>query len=352
MKYLIVQQWKSTRGNHAGMEHMCDLLISNFPGKYKKVVKDIKIHSEVKKTLFHKLLVPIHRYTSKLLWAHSYMTICQPIFDVLKNGDEVFLLEYNWPDTSQYELACYIRKNYPEVKIYALSHITPSLFSRQKRIKERILKWDRPIDKQLTLGFSLSQYFESLGINPKKISTGFHYVDADYYRKRNDIRIDEKPLTIITMGLLQRDFSLLANIVNKVQDVQWIICRGRNCQVDNLFVNHTNVTIKGYMQEDELRHLMDISDISLNVFEDTVGSNVITTSMAMGLAIVASDVGSIRDYCDDSNSILCDNSEDSFVDALKQMTVDVNRVREMRLSSLQKAKRLNIEQVDEWFSNL
>lgn len=102
MKYLIVQQWKSTRGNHAGMEHMCDLLISNFPGKYKKVVKDIKIHSEVKKTLFHKLLVPIHRYTSKLLWVHSYMTICQPIFDVLKNGDEVFLLEYNWPDTSQY----------------------------------------------------------------------------------------------------------------------------------------------------------------------------------------------------------------------------------------------------------
>lgn len=44
------------------------------------------------------------------------------------------------------------------------------------------------------------------------------------------------------------------------------------------------------------------ADLSLNVMEDTVGSNVITTSMAMGLGLIVTDVGSIRDYCDESNA--------------------------------------------------
>ena len=45
------------------------------------------------------------------------------------------------------------------------------------------------------------------------------------------------------------------------------------------------------------------ADISPNVMEDTVGSNVIVTSLAMGLAMICSNVGSIKDYCDDSNTI-------------------------------------------------
>ena len=36
---------------------------------------------------------------------------------------------------------------------------------------------------------------------------------------------------------------------------------------------------------------MNDSDISLNVMKDTIGSNVICTSMATGLAMVVSDVG-------------------------------------------------------------
>ena len=34
MKYLIVQDWPSTHGNHAGMKHMCDLLVERYPNEY------------------------------------------------------------------------------------------------------------------------------------------------------------------------------------------------------------------------------------------------------------------------------------------------------------------------------
>ena len=41
----------------------------------------------------------------------------------------------------------------------------------------------------------------------------------------------------------------------------------------------------------------------LNVMKDTIGSNVICTSMATGLSMVVSDVGSIRDYCSETNAV-------------------------------------------------
>ena len=87
---------------------------------------------------------------------------------------------------------------------------------------------------------------------------------------------------------------------------------------------------------------MDASDISLNVMKDTIGSNVICTSMAMGLAMVCSDVGSIHDYCDDTNAFFCKSTED-FVKVLQDLSREPEKVIEMKKSSFEKSKRLSIE---------
>lgn len=223
------------------------------------------------------------------------------MFSKLKDGDEVFLLEYMIPWASQYELACYIRKKNPNVRIYALSHLTCKFFDGMTaNDPDMIHKWAKPVDKLLTLGSSLSSYFEKAGIPKDKISTGFHYVDSEYYHKMTEIEV-HTPLRVIMMGALQRDYGMLSEIVKRCPNVHWIICRGRK-NVDGLFPKTTNVELMGFLEEDELRHQMDIADVSLNIMEDTVGSNVITTSMAMNLAIVVSDVGSIRDYLDEKKS--------------------------------------------------
>ena len=39
MKYLIVQDWNSTHDNHAGMVHMCRLLVDKYPNEYEMFVK-------------------------------------------------------------------------------------------------------------------------------------------------------------------------------------------------------------------------------------------------------------------------------------------------------------------------
>ena len=41
MKYLIVQDWQSTHGNHAGMVHMCKLLKEKWPDEYEVYIKPL-----------------------------------------------------------------------------------------------------------------------------------------------------------------------------------------------------------------------------------------------------------------------------------------------------------------------
>lgn len=153
------------------------------------------------------------------------------------------------------------------------------------------------------------------------------------------------------MGALQRDYVMLAEIVRQCPDVHWIICRGRK-NVDDLFPESPNVELKGFLSEVELRHQMDMADVSLNVMEDTVGSNVITTSMAMGLAIIVSDVGSIRDYCNEKNAIFVGNNIDDFVKEINALCSNRERVNEMRKHSINMSHRLRLEEVNKFFSFL
>lgn len=356
MKYLIVQDWPSTHGNHAGMKHMCDLLVAKYPDEYKVFVKECPRTWKSPRTFMEKICWRLYgKYAKehylKKTYPLEYLELCSPMFSNLKSGDEVFLLEYLLPWAPQYELACYIRENYPKVKIYALSHLTGKYFDEMTaKEPDLIQKWAKPVDKLLTLGSSLSSYFEKAGVSKEKISTGFHYVDSDYYQKQQPMK-SNSPLKVIMMGALQRDYGMLAEVVKQCPDVHWIICRGRK-NVDDLFPKTPNVELKGFLEEDELRHQMDIADVSLNVMEDTVGSNVITTSMAMGLAMIVSDVGSIRDYCNDANALFCQNNVEQFVRSIKNLQNNLQLVLRMKKASLENSKRLQIDNINRWFFKL
>lgn len=356
MKYLIVQDWSNTHGNHAGMKHMCDMLVDKYPKEYELYVKGFPKEWKNPRTISKKIQWKLfgaraQKIYFKKTYPKEYLELCKPMFSKLKAGDEVFLLEYLLPWASQYELACYIRKNYPEVKIYALSHLTCKYFDDMTAKEPGLIKkWAEPVDKMLTLGSSLSAYFEKAGIPKGKISTGFHYVDSAYYHKQQPVEV-HSPLRVIMMGALQRDYGMLAEIVKQCPNVHWTICRGRK-NVDALFPKSSNIELKGFLSEEELRHQMNIADVSLNVMEDTVGSNVITTSIAMGLAMIVSDVGSIRDYCNEKNAIFVENKVESFRKAIERLVTDVKRVNAMKSNSLSKSSDLIIDNVHKWFGEL
>ena len=269
----------------------------------------------------------------------------------LKNDDKVFLLEYLYPETSQLQLAKYIKRHYSRVRVYGLSHLTPGFAEKKyKNYPSMVLEWGRYVDKILTLGSSLSSYFEGCGLSQQKISTGFHYVDSEYYTK-NVCSHSNKRLRVIVIGAMARNFQLLADIVAKTPDIDWIICKGRK-NVDGIFPIKENIHLLGFMEEDELKYQMSLADVSLSVMDDTIGSNVITTSLSMGLAQVVSDVGSIRDYCNDENAIFCKNDVNDFVNALNSLDKNREKLMDMKVSASRHAVNFRIENVHRWFSSL
>ena len=142
-----------------------------------------------------------------------------------------------------------------------------------------------------------TKLFDKIFFDSYRFPIGMFFEDhATIYQMciRDSNRGDD--VKVIVMGALARDFEQIAYIVSRLPQIYFYICKGRE-NIDYLFSGLKNATLVGYVPEAELKHYMNDSDISLNVMKDTIGSNVICTSMATGLAMVVSDVGSIRDYC-------------------------------------------------------
>jgi len=219
-------------------------------------------------------------------------------------------------------------------------HLVPSLYDQKYNNKqfEIICSY---IDYLITLGHSLSEYLANIRkIDSRKIITLFHYVDCRYYSPI-DIRITKAP-TVIVMGNMMRNYESLVKIVHNVPDTTFFICQGHQNLYD-YFKNERNVRLIPFVSENELKLLMNKADISLNVMYDTIGSNVIVTSMAMGLAMICSDVGSIRDYCGPDNAIFCSNNNlHEFSDAVKLLCENINLLVSMKQQSVYRAQKLSI----------
>ena len=64
--------------------------------------------------------------------------------------------------------------------------------------------------------------------------------------------------------------------------------------------------------------------------------------MASGLAMVVSDVGSIRDYCDETNACFC-SSPDDFIEKIMILANDRELLNSLKKMSLKKAQQFSID---------
>lgn len=334
MIYLICYVWKSTEGNHTGMSYMCDLLLRHYPGKF-CVLKHYQ-RSSVN-------ICSIRRFNRMLTrWLEKLEEIRIVILFLLllrriKDNDIIFLTEYLHPRINQLYLSKLLKRNKPTIKVYGLAHLTPTML-RDLMVDEKCMSnWDNSIDYFVTLGSNLTKYLESLGVSSQKIITTRHYVDMQYYK---NIVCENPSFQVIVIGSMQRKYSQLEEIVRLCPNIKFIICAGREKLIQ--FANYSNVTILGYISEAELAQKMAQSSVSLSVMEDTVGSNVIVTSMAMGLCQVVSDVGAIHDYCCDDNAYFCSETKE-FVDALQYLYSHREDLYQKRINAQLAAKEYSIQ---------
>jgi glycosyltransferase involved in cell wall biosynthesis len=322
--FLYYVNWRNTKGNHAGMAHFCKLL--------KEYHSNIFIYG------FNVIAGKGGKYWNRIM--PTFYTIYFLI--KLKNTDTIIYMEYLTQNSSFQEYTAKVISTFkPKIKQYGLVHLSKNHLIEQHKNIKNIKKKISILDKVYVMGSSLEKFLISIGINPKKIYKIYHYVDHQYYFPL--IKHVNKRLKVICIGNLKRNFNQLKKIVIKCPEIDFIICQGV-LNLKELFSDYKNVSLYCYVEENKLRELMQKSDVSLNVMKDTIGSNVITTSMACGLAMVVSDVGSIRDYCDDANTIFCKNLNE-YVEALRLLDKDREELIERKKKSNEKSLKFSFDRV-------
>ena len=341
MIYLIVQDWSNTTNNHAGIKYLCNRLQQKHPDEFEVILIPDFYQGFSSNLLLRKINMFLARKKFFSRLNQVYRELCAK----LKTGDKVFLMEYMEQLCPQVSLAERLKHSHPHLPIYAMVHLVPEKLNDNFSQAE-YTKWIKPVDYIVTLGSSLTRYFIERGFDKSKIITTFHYVENDYY-KVVDRLPTRKSITVIAMGNQMRNVALLHDIVLHLPQVKFIICQGVG-NMGSKFADCTNVSLIPFVSEDKLRDYMASADVSLNVMKDTIGSNVIVTSMAMGLAMVCSDVGSIRDYCNDSNCLFANTTQD-FVKAVKSLSENVDKLNGMKQASLKKSSDLTI---DKFYNNI
>lgn len=338
MIYLISQDWVNTTNNHAGIKYLCNKLKSDYPHLFESLVIPIFINDlAFSKNRFVRKAQSLLSRIKHILHTRKLRKQLQ---ERLRAGDSVILMEYMDKSMPLYSFAWKLKRSCPQNSLYAMVHLVPQKYEKSFPKESDFRSWIYPIDKIITLGHSLTEYLVSRGCDRKMIHTSFHYVDSYYNYERREFSNDK--LVVIAMGNQMRNVSLLKKIVAMNSTTDFIVCQGVN-DLTKDFSMFSNVSLVPFVEESELRGLMMRADVSLNVMEDTIGSNVIVTSLAMGLAMVCSDVGSIRDYCDDSNTIFCKNQNpDEFSNAIKKLSEDKSRVESMQKKAYLASKRFCI----------
>lgn len=319
--YIIYFEWRNTAGNHAGMAYLAKQLCNN--------IDEIRI-------------IRLMSFKNKYLRVTNffYVILLAFYFKIFSNkNDTVFLMEYLAKSTFQDLLASLLKKLDFKGRILGLVHLSGSHQLEIYKKKDTIIKKIENLDNIIVFGSSLKDFYISLGFPSSRIIKTYHYVDTEYYKPI--FKNANKRLEVICIGNIKRDYSTLRKTIQSSQSIHFHICMGTK-DLSAIFKDLSNTTLHKYMSESELKHLMQNCDVGLSILEDTIGSNVITTSLACGLVQIISDVGSIRDYCTEQDSIFC-ISENDFIDALKILDTNSLLLNQMKQSAVENSQKFALK---------
>lgn len=327
--YLLYFDWENTHGNHAGMAYLVNYLNKEIPEVHALRL----ISSEFK-------ILRIFNFPLMIFFAFFFKFY-------LKTTDKVILMEFLARSSFQDYFSYVAKKIGCKFAILGIVHLAGNhlieIYNSETRIKNKLSS----IDDIIVLGSSLKSFLINVGVQNNIIQT-FHYVDYDYYVPMDtEALISENGVSIICMGTLKRDFSVLKEIIGNLPEITFHICMGKH-DLRTEFSKFTNVVLYSFLKEEELLKLMQKVDISLSVMKDTIGSNVIVTSMACGLVQVVSDVGSIRDYCSNEDSIFCSEISEYCI-AIKNLSSDKILLSRMKENARFNAKQFCLPNFSSWF---
>ena len=141
-------------------------------------------------------------------------------------------------------------------------------------------------------------------IDPAKVHLIPHGVDVHYFQPPAPSRPSTKNL--IFVGSHMRNFPMLRRVIEELQkhdaDLSFTLVTLKSCFEQ--FAGLKNTTLHAAITEEELRALYQNADLLLMPMHDCTANNAVLEGMACGLPVIATRVGGIDLYVNDSSAIL------------------------------------------------
>lgn len=329
--YVLYYDFKHTSGNHAGMGYLSR--------EIQAAISDVRLIRHVRQGYTG------GRYVG---WVYAVF-IALYLCIVLRPGDKVCFMEYlSGHFARQDVIASILRKWRKSNFLLGIIHLPFPFLKDLYNTEERISKKVAMLDHIVVFGNQLKRDIEQL--STVRVTFAHHYAERAYYRPAHNLSEEgRRKLQVLCIGGIKRNWELLSDIVSQCAHVDFHLCIGSasDCFVPRL----ANVHLYTRLKESELLNLMQQCDVNLSIFEDTVGSNSITSSMAVGLVQVVSRVGSIHDYCSVHDSFLC-NSLDDYVRALKALSDAPDLLKKMKQATLEASQRFDKEKFIRLFKSI
>jgi glycosyltransferase involved in cell wall biosynthesis len=185
-------------------------------------------------------------------------------------------------------------------RVVATFHHIPSAIKQVEQIDWHL----RQLAALICVGANQVDYFATF-LDPKKLHFIPLGIDVEYYRPAASSMGRDPDLCII-IGENHRDFLTLRGVIELVSYLRpqtKFVCVMHPKGIPQIGI-HKNLEVRTGVPEEELLKLYQTASLMVMPLQDATANNAILESMACGLPMVVSDIGSVRDYVSSDSAAL------------------------------------------------
>ncbi len=210
--------------------------------------------------------------------------------------------------------------------------------------KGPVLKSMKNADVVFSLGGKLSKIISDQGVSKKKIIEIPIGVDESWLKKNDLVFNDKRKFVFIGRYERRKGIEELSNVIKKLTkqiefDFDFIGDIPKNKQI-----KQSNIKYYGSIKDAEkIKEILNTADVLVCPSYSEGMPTVILEAMASGLAVIATDVGAVREQVDKTNGLLIQPGN------IRQLKEVVNKFIQMEGKDLMKLKLNSIEKIKSKF---
>ena len=195
------------------------------------------------------------------------------------------------------------------------------------------------LDAVVVVGSNQVSYFSRYLPN-NKIHVVPHHIDVTYFSPAENSKAESLENRIIFAGSMMRDFETLLGVAAKLKEAgsDYVIHAVTSKNNQEKLRAAPNIVCHSDIGDEELKELYRTSRFGVMPLLDCTANNSVLEMMAVGLPVVCTDIGGIRDYLtSDGAEFAAKGDVDDFAEKVLMLSSDPERCRMLGAHNRQRA---------------